>query len=114
MKIRLFAMALMLAGCATDPAPHVQMSLADQALTQAQAAGVDEQNDAFRRALKHYELAYKNMLEQDFKRARMLAEKAELEARVAELQTLKDKDQAYLKVLIGDIARIREALEAKQ
>ena len=54
--------------------------------------------------------AHKNMGEQDYKRARVLAEEAELDARLAESRVLTAKSQEQLADLQARITRLRKQL----
>lgn len=109
--ILLSAMALLaLAGCASDPAPDAQLQLTEKAVAQARTVGADEQLEEMRLAESKLALARKNMDEQDYKRARMLAEQAELDARLAESRLLTAKSQAQLVELKARINRLRKQL----
>ncbi len=99
-----------LAGCANDPAPNEQMRLTEQAVVQAKAVGADEQIPEMLLAEQKLALAQKNMLEEDYKRARMLAEQAELDARLAEARVLTLKSQKQLVELSARINRLRKQL----
>lgn len=108
-----FSIALaigVLAGCASDPAPNEQMRLTEQAVEQARAIGANESADALQLAVGKLVVARKNMAEEDYKRARMLAEQAELDARLAEAQVLRSKSEAQVKNLQVAIDRLRQRL----
>lgn len=105
-----FAALLMVAGCATDPAPTEQMRLTEQAMVQARAVGATVVLTDMQLAEQQFARAQKNMLEQDYKRARMLAEQAELNARLAEAQVLTLKSQEQLNALQTRIKRLRVQL----
>ena len=94
---------LALAGCANDPAPREQMRLTTQAVEQARAVGADAQ-------IEEMQLAEKNMGEEDYKRARVFAEQAELDARLAEARVLNQKSQKQLDELNARITRLRKQL----
>jgi hypothetical protein len=102
--------ASVLAGCASDPAPVEQMRLTEQALIQARALGADEQIPEMKMAEAKYARAQKNMGEEDYKRARVFAEQAELDARLAEARVLTQKSQEQLDELIYRINRLRAQL----
>lgn len=102
--------ALALAGCAGDPAPHEQMRLTERALAQAAAVGTTRTTDEYRLAEERFALARKNMQEQDFRRARMLAEQAELEARLAEALTLRRDSEQAIEAQNARIERLRREL----
>lgn len=102
--------ALALAGCANDPAPTEQMRLTTQAVEQARAVGADEQIAEMQLAEAKLARAEKNMGEEDFKRARVFAEQAELDARLAEAKVLTLKSQKQLEELNTRITRLRKQL----
>ncbi len=104
------AVSLVLSGCASDPAPLEQMRLSEKALLQARAVGATEQLPAMLTAEQRFARAQKNMPEHDYKRARMLAEQAELDARLAEAQVLVAKSQEQLNALNTRITRLRKQL----
>lgn len=106
------AMALVaLAGCATDPAPIEQMRLTEQALEQAKAVGatVDDVPE-LKLAEDKFKRAQGNMQDGSYKHARMRAEQAELDARLAEARVLTLKSQEQLNVLQSRITRLRKQL----
>ncbi|MBB2495066.1 DUF4398 domain-containing protein [Aquipseudomonas ullengensis] len=100
---------LALAGCANDPAPNEQMRLTTQAVEQARAVGA-QQIEEMQLAEAKLTRAEKNMGEEDYKRARVLAEQAELDARLAEAKVLTQKSQAQLDELNVRITRLRKQL----
>lgn len=101
---------LALAGCANDPAPTEQMRLTHQAVEQARAVGADEQIAEMQLAERKLARAEKNMGEEDYKRARVFAEQAELDARLAEAKVLNQKSQKQLDELNVRITRLRKQL----
>ncbi|MBF8661075.1 DUF4398 domain-containing protein [Pseudomonas parafulva] len=110
----ILAMAVLaLAGCANDPAPDEQMRLSEQALEQAKAVGATDQVEAFKLAEDKLGRARTNMLTQDFRDARMRAEQAELDARLAEAQVLNQKSDEQLQLLQSRIKRLRKQLEVQ-
>lgn len=104
---------LALAGCANDPAPDEQMRLSEQALDQAKAVGATDQVEAFKLAEDKLGRARTDMLTQDFRDARMRAEQAELDARLAEAQVLNQKSDEQLQLLQTRIKRLRKQLEVQ-
>ena len=90
---------LALAGCAADPAPNEQIRLTEQAFKQAE--------DKLAEALAE-------MAEASYKDARMQAEQAELDARLAEARVLTQKSQEQLNVLNTRITRLRKQLAEDQ
>jgi hypothetical protein len=80
---------LALAGCANDPAPNEQMRLTEQAITQAKAVGATaDEMPEMKLAEDKFNRAKGNMADESFKNARMRAEQAELDARLAEAKVL--------------------------
>lgn len=107
----ILALALLaLAGCANDPAPQEQMRLTLQAVEQARAVGADAQLEEMQLAEQKLARAEKNMGEADYKRARVFAEQAELDARLAEAKLLKQKSQRQLDDMNAQITRLRTQL----
>ena len=105
---------LALTGCASDPAPNAQLQLTEQVVAQAASVGADNQLSEMQLAQDNLALAKKNMAEHDYKRARILAEAAELDARLAEAKVLVAKSDAQISELQLKIARLRKQLGAQQ
>lgn len=102
---------LILSACASDPAPTEQLRLTEQALSQAQALGVTaEQSQTLRQAEEKLALAQAALQDEDYKQARVYAEQAELDARLAEAQHLTAKSQQQLAELSNSINRLRKQL----
>ncbi|WP_110971960.1 DUF4398 domain-containing protein [Pseudomonas huaxiensis] len=113
MKTRpLFAVLalLALAGCASDPAPHEQLRLSEQALEQAKAVGATDEVAELKLAEEKLTRARSNMLSESFRDARMRAEQAELDARLAEARVLTLKSQEQLTLLQSRVDRLRKQL----
>lgn len=105
----------MLSACASDPAPTEQLRLSEQALNQAKALGIStEQSPSLRLAEEKLALAQAAMQDQDYKQARVLAEQAELDARLAEAEHLTDKSRQQLVELSNAINRLRKQLGGVQ
>ena len=106
------AMAVLaLAGCANDPAPHEQMRLTEQAITQAKAVGATaDEMPEMKLTEDKFNRAKGNMTDESFKNARMRAEQAELDARLAEAKVLTQKSEEQLNVLNTRIIRLRKQL----
>jgi hypothetical protein len=99
------------AGCASDPAPNEQMRLTEQALEQARAVGATAADmPEMKLAEDKYNRAKGNMSDESFKNARMRAEQAELDARLAEAQVLTVKSEEQLNLLDTRIVRLRKQL----
>lgn len=110
-RIYAVLLPLILSACASDPAPTEQLRLTEQALSQAQALGVTaEQSPALRQAEEKLALAQAALQDQDYKQARVYAEQAELDARLAEAQHLTEKSQQQLAELSNSINRLRKQL----
>ncbi|AIG02286.1 DUF4398 domain-containing protein [Pseudomonas fluorescens] len=102
---------VMLAGCAADPAPNEQMRLTQQALEQAAAVGaVADDVPELKLAEMKLAQAKADMADESYKDARMQAEQAELDARLAEARVLTQKSQEQLNVLNTRITRLRKQL----
>lgn len=101
-----------LAGCAADPAPNEQIRLTRQALEQAAAVGATtEASPELKLAEDKFTRAHADMARQSYKDARMQAEEAELDARLAEAKVLTGKSQEQLNVLNTRITRLRKQLQ---
>ena len=101
-----------LAGCAADPAPNEQIRLTQQALEQASAVGANsDESSELKLAEGKFAQAQADMADQSYKNARMRAEQAELDARLAEAQVLTRKSQEQLNVLNTRITRLRKQLQ---
>ncbi|MCY1401280.1 hypothetical protein D3C76_673090 [compost metagenome] len=101
---------LVLAGCAADPAPTEQFRLTEQALEQAKAVGATNELPELKQAEEKFARAHGSMADGSFKNARMRAEQAELDARLAEAQVLTQKSQEQLTALDARINRLRKQL----
>ncbi|TRX74915.1 DUF4398 domain-containing protein [Pseudomonas mangiferae] len=99
---------LALAGCAKDPQPVEQFRLSEQVLQQAKAVGADDQVEELKLAEDKFARAKENMDDEDYKRARVLAEQAELDARLAEAKVLTRKSQEQVDELERRIERLRK------
>ncbi|WP_459205207.1 DUF4398 domain-containing protein [Pseudomonas sp. MLB6B] len=106
-----FAVAVLgLGGCASDPAPIEQLRLSEQALEQAKAVGASDEVVEFTLAQDKLERARGNMLAQQFRDARLRAEQAELDARLAEARVLTQKSEAQLATVQTRVDRLRKQL----
>jgi predicted amidohydrolase YtcJ len=106
---------LMLSACASDPAPNEQLRLTEQALSQATALGITAEHSAsLRLAEEKLVLAQAAMADGDYKQARVHAEQAELDARLAEAEHLTGKSQQQLTELSNAINRLRKQLGGLQ
>ena len=109
------ALALILAGCASDPAPSEQLRLTEQTLTQVRALNISaEQSGGLKLAEEKFAAAQTAMTQGKHREARMLAEQAELDARLAEAEQMHHASQEQLHVLQGNIQQLRKQLGALQ
>lgn len=110
----MLALAMLgLAGCANDPAPNEQLRLSEQALEQAKAVGATKQVAEFKLAEDKLARAKSNMFSERYRDARMRAEQAELDARLAEALVLNQKSEEQLQVMQSRIKRLRKQLEVQ-
>jgi len=102
---------LALAGCAADPAPNEQIRLTEQTLEQAKAVGATaDEVPELKLAEEKFSRAQGDMADHSYKHARMRAEQAELDARLAEAKVLTLKSEEQLNVLNTRITRLRKQL----
>jgi hypothetical protein len=100
---------LALAGCAADPAPNEQIRLTEQVLVQAKAVGATADDvPEMKLAEEKFARAQGDMTDQSYKHARMRAEQAELDARLAEAKVLTLKSEEKLDLLNTRITRLRK------
>jgi hypothetical protein len=105
-----FFALLVMVGCASDPAPTEQLRLTEQALSQARAVGASEQTPGLALAERKLAAAIAAMKDERYREARLQAEQAELDARLAEATVLNEKSQLQAAELNRRIARLREQL----
>lgn len=92
--IAAIASALFVAGCATVPPPREQIAVAKSAITDASSAGAARlAPTAYASAQSKLDLAQAAMRAGDYGRARMLAEDAEADAKVAAARARSDSAQ---------------------
>ncbi|PRA69381.1 hypothetical protein CQ065_07330 [Pseudomonas sp. MYb187] len=109
------ALALLaLAGCANDPAPNEQFRLSEQALEQAKAVGATDDVAELKLAEDKMARARVNMTSEAYRDARMRAEQAELDARLAEARVLTSKSKDQLDLLQTRVNRLRKQLGEQQ
>ncbi|MNZ52912.1 hypothetical protein D3C78_707760 [compost metagenome] len=104
---------LLLAGCASDPAPVAQLQLTEQALQQARAVGATGEQDELRQAETGLAAARQAFEREEYRQARMLAERAELDARLAEAQALTARNHVQVAEMKSRITALRSQLEAQ-
>lgn len=103
-------MLLVVSGCASDPAPIEQLRLSEQAVAQARSMDASPAYEELLLAESKLSEARAALEAGDNRQARMLAEQAELDARLAEARVLKDKRQAQIDDLNLRIQRLRQQL----
>ena len=102
---------LWLAGCATDPAPIEQLRITEQAIEQAQTMGADDFLQPAQIALQQ---AQEALAAEDYRAARLYAERAELDARLAEVQALSSMKRNKVAEITTQIQRLRLQLGESQ
>ncbi|WP_120995475.1 DUF4398 domain-containing protein [Stutzerimonas urumqiensis] len=100
----------LLVACATDPVPDEQLRLTRQAIEQAEAVGGTDEVAELALARNKTAQAEAAVQDGDNKRARLLAEQAELDARLAEAKVLTQKSDEQIAELTRRIARLRQQL----
>lgn len=117
LKVRpLFAVMAIasLFGCANDPAPTEQLKLTEQAVAQATAVGATDDEPDMATAQSKLTQAQVDMANKSYKDARMQAEQAELDARLAEARVLTQKSDEQLTQVNTRLERLRKQLGAAQ
>jgi len=99
-----------LVGCAHDPVPTEQLNLTEQVVAQARAIGVTEQSAELALAEQKLAAAYVALKQKRYRQARMFAEQAELDARLAEARLLDEKSQTQVTEVNRQIERLRQQL----
>jgi len=99
-------------GCANDPAPNEQLKLTEQAVAQATAVGATDDEPDMVTAQSKLTQAQAAMAKKSYKDARMLAEQAELDARLAEARELTEKSDEQLAQVNARLDRLRKQLGA--
>lgn len=88
------AVAIFIAGCASIPAPTEQMAVSKVAVSNATSAGGNEfAPQALKSAMEKMDAAERAMAEQDYLRARQLAEQAQVDAQLAAITARSAKAQ---------------------
>jgi hypothetical protein len=101
-------------GCANDPAPTAQLKLTEQAVNQASAVGATDDEPDMALAQGKLVQARADMQGKSYKDARMQAEQAELDARLAEAQVLTLKSEEQLTQINTRLNRLRKQLGESQ
>ena len=106
----LMVMSGLLAGCASDPAPFEQMKLTEEAIAQAKTTGVPSTMDDMQLAQTKWAQAKEMMQKKNYKQARVLAEEADLDVRLAQSRWLLQKNQEDIRALQGRVDRLHQQL----
>ena len=91
-----FFVPFALVGCTHDPVPAEQLRLTQQVIVEARAAGAVEQTAELALAEEKLAAARAAMRDGRYRQARMLAEQAELDARLAEAKVLNEKSRTQV------------------
>jgi hypothetical protein len=106
--------AVVIAGCASVPKPTEQIAVSNTAITNASRAGGDEYAPVeMRNAKDKMDRANMAMAREDYDDARVLAEQAQADARLAEKKAESAKAQKAVAVLNDDIRVLREEINRK-
>jgi len=103
---------LLLQGCASDPAPTEQMRLTEQVVEQARTVAAGDTVAELSQAEEKLVQAQAAMAAGAYRTARVQAEQAELDARLAEARVLTLRSQVQLTELNRRIGRLRDQLGA--
>jgi septal ring factor EnvC (AmiA/AmiB activator) len=103
-----------LVGCASDPAPIEQLKLTEKAVEQAKAVGATDEQPELHTAEEKLAQVRADMASKSYKQARMNAEQAELDARLAEARVLTAKSQEQITQLNTRLNRLRKQLGVTQ
>lgn len=108
------AAAILIAGCASTPAPVEQMAVSRAAVINASSAGADELAPLqIRSAKEKMDAAERAMTEKDYARARQLAEQAQVDAQLAAAAARSAKAKNAADALQEDTRILRQELERK-
>lgn len=108
-------LAFALAGCATDPAPVEQMRLTEKTLQLTLELNNNADSSVWlQQAQDKYAQAQVAMAKGRYREARMLAEQAELDARLAEAERMQAFSDAQVQAMQGSIEQLRKQLGALQ
>lgn len=106
--------AIVVAGCASTPAPTEQMAVSKSALANAvSAGGIEYAAVEMRSAQEKMDRANRAMAKEDYENARWLAEEAQADARLAEKKAHSGKAQKAASAIQDDIRVLREEINRK-
>ncbi|HMM47288.1 MAG TPA: DUF4398 domain-containing protein [Thiobacillaceae bacterium] len=105
---------LLMAGCASAPAPTDQMAVSRAAVSSAMSAGGNQFAPVqTRSALEKMEAAERAMASKDYEEARRLAEQAEVDAKLATEMAHSAKAKRAAEAVQEDTRILREELERR-
>lgn len=108
------AAVVLIAGCASTPAPTEQMAVSRAAVSNASSAGASEFAPLqLRSATEKMNAAERAMTEKDYARARQLAEQAQIDAQLAAATARSAKAKKAADALQEDSRILRQELERK-
>jgi len=108
------AAVVLIAGCASTPAPTEQMAVSRAAVSNASSAGANEFAPLqLRSATEKMDAAERAMTEKDYARARQLAEQAQIDAQLAAATARSAKAKKASDALQEDSRILRQELERK-
>ncbi len=106
--------ALLMVGCASMPAPSEQMAVSKATINSAVSAGGNEfASIEMRAAQEKMDRANRALEKEDYENARLLAEQAQVDARLAEKKAQSAKAQKAAEVIQNDIRILREEINRK-
>lgn len=109
--VAVFFLALV-AGCASQPAPLEEMALARAAMNDAGSAGASEYAPIeFRAAMEKLNAAERAVGDKDYEQARLLAEQAEVDARLASAKARSEKARKAADAVQENIRVLRQEME---
>lgn len=109
------ATAIVIAGCASIPAPTEQIAVSKVAVSNATSAGGNEfAPQQLKSALEKMDAAERAMAEKDYLRARQLAEQAQVDAQLAAATARSAKAQKAARELQEDNRVLRQEIDRIQ
>jgi hypothetical protein len=110
-----FAVTLLMAGCASAPAPTAQMAVAKVEVNNAMSAGGNEYAPVqLKAAMDELNGAEKAMAAENYEQARTMAERAEVDAKLAAATARSAKAQKAAETVKADVQVLRNELDRKQ
>lgn len=106
------AVAFLIGGCASIPAPTEQMAVSKAAVTSASSAGGNQFAPvALKSAMEKMDAAEQAMAKEDYLRARQLAEEAQVDAQLAAATARSAKAQKAARELQEDNRVLRQEID---